>query len=98
MVTATKNETKRATLQVRVNARVKKDAQKALKGMGLDVSTAVNMLLHQIVITQKMPFESRTVNGFTIAQEREYLEAAKEALSLRGGKLYKTVDKMMDDI
>ena len=86
---------KRAVLQVRVNARVKKYAQKALKGMGLDVSTAVDMLLHQIVIDQKMPFESRTINGFTVAQEREYLEAVRDP---KNGKLYSSVDEMMDDI
>lgn len=89
---------KGAVIQVRVNAQVKKNAQKALKSMGLDISTAVNMFLHQVVTTQAMPFQSRTVNGFTPAQEQEYLDAAKEALSLHGGKLYKTVDEMMDDI
>jgi DNA-damage-inducible protein J len=89
---------KGAIIQVRVNAQVKKNAQKALKGMGLDISTAVNMLLHQVVISQRMPFESRTINGFTPAQEQEYLAAAKEAMTLRGGKLYKTVEEMMDDI
>jgi len=86
---------KGAIIQVRVNAQVKKNAQKALKSMGLDISTAVNMLLHQVVITQRMPFESHTVNGFTLAQEREYLAAARD---LKDGKLYSSVDEMMDDI
>jgi DNA-damage-inducible protein J len=89
---------KEAVIQVRVTTRMKKDAQKTLKGMGLDVSTAVNMFLNKVITTQSIPFEVRTVNGFTPAQEQEYLAAAKEALSLRGGKLYKTVDEMMDDI
>jgi DNA-damage-inducible protein J len=91
MATASKG----AVIQVRVNARVKKDAQKALKGMGLDVSTAVNMFLNKVVATQSIPFEIRTVNGFTPAQEREYLEATKD---LTNGKLYNSVDEMMDDI
>lgn len=86
---------KGAIIQVRVNAQVKKNAQKALKSMGLDISTAVNMLLHQVVITQRMPFESRTINGFTPAQERMYIAAAKD---LKNGKLYSSVDEMMDDI
>ena len=86
---------KNAIIQVRVNAQVKKNAQKALKGMGLDISTAVNMFLHQIVTTQTMPFQSRTVNGFTPAQEQEYLDAAR---NLKDGKLYSSVDEMMDDI
>lgn len=92
MATATN---KGAIIQVRVNAQIKKNAQRALKSMGLDISTAVNMLLHQVVITQRMPFESRTVNGFTPAQEQEYLSAARD---LKDGKLYSSVDEMMDDI
>ena len=94
----TTSTSKGAVIQVRINSVVKKNAQKTLKDMGLDMSTAVNMFLRHVVITQRMPFEGRTVNGFTPAQEREYLAAAKEALTLRGGKLYKTVDEMMDDI
>lgn len=86
---------KGATLQVRVNPQVKKNAQKTLQSMGLDVSTAVNMFLHQVVTTQSMPFQSRTENGFTTKQEQKYIAAAQDA---GNGKLYDTVDEMMDAV
>ncbi len=87
---------KSAVIQVRVNAQVKKKAQNALKDMGLDISTAVNMLLHQVVITQRMPFEGRTANGFTREQEQMYLKETEWALKY--AKRYDSVDELMDSI
>ncbi len=92
MATASKG----AVLQVRVNARVKRDAQKALKGMGLDVSTAVNMFLNKVVATQSIPFEVRTVNGFTPEQEQMYLR--ESAWAEKHAKRYDSVDELMDSI
>ena len=84
---------KNATLQVRVNPQIKRGAQKTLQTMGLDVSTAVNMFLHQVIITQSIPFESRTINGFTPERERAHIVAAKDRSN---GKFYRNVDEMMD--
>ncbi len=44
-------------LQVRVDAELKKRVDAHLKRMGLDMSTAVNMLMHQIDMQGKLPFE-----------------------------------------
>ena len=89
--------TKEAVIQVRVNARLKKDAQKTLKEMGLDVSTAVNMFLNKVVATQSIPFEvRRTVNGFTPEQEQMYLK--ESAWAEKHAKRYDSVDKLMDSI
>ena len=46
-----------ALLQVRVNEELKKRVDMRLKRMGLNMSTAVNMLMHQIDIQGKIPFE-----------------------------------------
>jgi DNA-damage-inducible protein J len=46
-----------AILQVRVNDELKKRVDMRLKRMGLNMSTAVNMLMHQIDIQGKIPFE-----------------------------------------
>lgn len=46
-----------AILQVRVNDELKKRVDARLKRMGLNMSTAVNMLMHQIDIQGKIPFE-----------------------------------------
>lgn len=44
-------------LQVRVDGDLKKRVDQRLKRMGLTTSAAVNMLLHQIDIQGKIPFE-----------------------------------------
>ena len=44
-------------LQVWVDAELKKRVDARLKRMGLDMSTAVNMLMHQIDMQGKIPFE-----------------------------------------
>jgi DNA-damage-inducible protein J len=88
--------TKTAIVQVRVNPRIKKSAQKTFEKMGLDISSAVNLFLHQVVTTQSIPFEVRTVNGFTPAQEREYIK--QSAWAEKHAKRYDSVDELMDSI
>ena len=69
------------TIQVRVDPRDKKAAEKVLASLGLDVTTAVRMYLKRIVIENGIPFPAKhrlTVNGFTPEFEQEVLRAAKE--------------------
>ena len=88
--------TKTASVHVRMSAGTKKKAQATLKRMGLDVSTAVNLFLHRVVSEQSIPFEVRTVNGYTPAQEREIIKGTEWALKY--GKRYDDVDEMHRDI
>lgn len=46
-----------AILQVRVDTALKKRVEEKLKHMGLNMSTAVNMLFHQIDNQNRIPFE-----------------------------------------
>ncbi len=87
---------KNTTVHVRMNAHTKRQAQRTLKGMGLDVSTAVNLFLHRVVHTKSIPFEVRTVNGYTPSQEQEIIKETEWAL--KHGKRYDDVDEMMNDI
>jgi DNA-damage-inducible protein J len=88
--------TKDATMHVRVNAQTKKKARVALRRMGLNVSAAVNLFLHRVAEEQAIPFEVRTENGYTPAQERQIIKDTEWALKY--GKRYTDVDTMMDDI
>ncbi|HAI98807.1 TPA: type II toxin-antitoxin system antitoxin, RelB/DinJ family [Candidatus Peribacteria bacterium] len=83
-------------IQVRTDNKLKKDAQKVLESIGLDMSSAIKLYLHQIVITQGIPFPLRTVNGFTVEQERRMIREGEEAL--KHGKRYRSVKAMVDDI
>ncbi len=68
-----------ATIQVRIDPKTKKAAQKVLDQVGMDMSSAIKVYFNQIVISQGIPFPILTENGLTIQQEREILKASEEA-------------------
>lgn len=68
-----------STIQVRIDPKTKRDAQKVLDKVGLDMSSAIKVYFNQIVISQGIPFPIFTENGLTIRQEREILKASEEA-------------------
>ena len=51
--------TKNETLHIRVNDVVKSRAEKTLDMLGLSISDAVNMLLHQVYLVGGLPFDVR---------------------------------------
>ena len=48
---------KNETLHIRVNENVKANAEKTLNMLGISISEAVNMLLHQIPLVGGLPFD-----------------------------------------
>ena len=69
------------TLNVNVDAKTKEEATGILKGLGLNMSTAINMFLAQIVKRDGIPFE--VVNP---KPSKETLRALKEAEDIISGK------------
>jgi DNA-damage-inducible protein J len=69
-----------SAVHVRVKDATKKSAQKVFKKMGIDLSTGINLYLHQVILTQSIPFPLLTENGLTHQQEEEILQAEKEAM------------------
>jgi DNA-damage-inducible protein J len=67
------------TLQIRIDEKIKRNAKKVFDKIGLDMSSAIKVYLHQVVITQCIPFTLLTENGLTLQQEREILNASEEA-------------------
>lgn len=49
----TKNKT---TLTIRVDRKTKADAKMVLSGMGMDMSTAINVFLKQVITDKGLPF------------------------------------------
>lgn len=84
------------TIQVRMNPKLKKDVQKVLDAIGLDMSGAIHIYFRQITVMQGIPFPLRTVNGFTLEQEREILR--EEAWAMKYGKRYTSAKEMHEDI
>ncbi|MEN9558682.1 MAG: RelB antitoxin [Candidatus Parcubacteria bacterium] len=68
-----------ATVQVRMDEKVKKQGMKILNELGLDMSTAINAYFRQIISVKGIPFPLLTENGMTLAEEREILKASEEA-------------------
>lgn len=84
------------TIQIRTKAHVKKQAQKVLGEMGLDLSTAINMYLMQVIIRKGIPFSMLTENGMTPKQEAMLL--ADVAWAKKHGKRYSSTEEMFRDI
>ena len=85
-----------ATIQLRIDAATKSKAQKVLKELGLDLSSAVKLFLTQVVRSRSLPISNLTVNGFTPAQERRALKELK--WTKKYGKRYPSVKEAMDAI
>ncbi len=73
-----------STIQVRIDLKTKRSAQKVLEEVGIDLSSAIKVYLRQIVIQQGIPFKFLTENGLTLEQERAILMASEEAKSDKG--------------
>ncbi|AGK57062.1 RelB antitoxin [Hyphomicrobium denitrificans 1NES1] len=71
---------KDATINARVDRRLKVRAERVLAQVGVSTSEAVTMLLHQIVLRNGMPFEVRVPNAET--------RAALDELAAGGGERF----------
>lgn len=85
-----------STIQVRTDAKVKKHAQSILNKLGLDLSTAINIYLVQIIEKGGIPFEVLTENGLTLAEEKAILKEIEWAK--KHGKRYSSTKEMFKDI
>lgn len=87
------------TLNVNVDAKTKEEATRILKELGLNMTTAVNMFLAQIVRRDGIPFE--VVNN---KPSREVIKALKEAdkiekeIKANKRKGYRNTKEMLDSI
>ncbi|MFA6515183.1 MAG: type II toxin-antitoxin system RelB/DinJ family antitoxin [Candidatus Paceibacterota bacterium] len=89
------------TINIRIDENIKNKATKTFASMGLDVSSAVKLFLHQSILEQRIPFEIRTVNGYTMAEEDEMLRQVnqvKEDIRTGKAKGYKSIKAMHRDI
>ncbi len=84
------------TLQTRIDAKLKKDAKKALEAMGLDLSSGVKLFLTQVVRTQSIPFELFTADNLPESKKRQLVKEAKYAL--KHGKRYSSAEELHADI
>ena len=84
-------------MSIRMDTELKKKADAMLSDMGLNMTTAMNMFLRQVVRQGKIPFEIATdiPNAETLEAIAE-VQAMKENPSL--GKAYTDVDLMIKEL
>lgn len=81
------------TLSIRIEEKTKREANKTLKALGLDMSTAVKMFLNQVVLEQGIPFKiSRNPKEIREEWDKEV------EMALKYGKRYDDVDEMFKNI
>ena len=81
---------KTATTHARMDPKLKREAERIIKDMGLSISAAHEMFYRQIIVHQGIPFDLRIPNRETLAA----LEEARQGT----GKRYSTVEDMLDDL
>lgn len=72
----------KANINVRIDNDIKTEANGILKAMGLDMSTAINMFIRQIVTTRSFPFKPRLEYlRPSITEYLEDIENGKETMN-----------------
>ena len=82
------------TMQIRIDSSTKTRAQKAFKGMGIDMSSGVKMFLNQVAVDQCMPFIPSTNKTRAIRKgwDKEF------AWAIKNGKGYNSAKEMHNAI
>ncbi len=80
-------------LNVRVDKEVKNAAEAVASALGMNLSTAVNIFLRQMISCNGMPFDVRLVPN---AQTRQALDDARNHHNLSGP--YNSLEALMEDV
>ena len=80
-------------INIRIEEKTKKAAGKALAGIGLDMSSAVNMFLKQVITEQGLPF-TPTKNAQALREKWD----RESAWALKHGKRYDSAEEMLKDL
>ena len=85
------------TINVNVDINVKKQANAILNDLGLNMSTAINMFLAQIIKQDGIPFEIKNPKP-----TKELIKALKESDDIITGKIeakkYHNVEELFEDL
>ncbi|MEK7459711.1 MAG: type II toxin-antitoxin system RelB/DinJ family antitoxin [Patescibacteria group bacterium] len=74
-------------MTVRIDSKIKSEAQKTFAKMGLDLSSAVKLFMNQSILEKGLPFKPRTVNGYTKEFENRILNEDKQlSRNIKNGK------------
>ena len=83
-------------LQIRIDAKTKKEAKEILDNLGLDMSSAIKLFFRQIINAQNIPFEIRGDNGLTLKGSEMLRESIIDAKN--SAKSFKSGSALIKDI
>lgn len=88
------------TLSFRTDKKIKKEADILFHKLGLNMSTALNMFLHQAVQQKKIPFEIGlySPNQETIAAMKEADEISKKPHTKKYAKFADLLNEVENDL
>ena len=89
------------TVQIRIDAKMKKEASKVLHSMGLDMSSCVKLFLAQVVNTKKIPFQVMSADFWPEKKKMALLkeiEKTRKAIQNGTAKTYRTAEELHADI
>ena len=81
-----------ASLNIRIDSNVKKQAQELFNALGMDMTTAINVFLRKAIQRQGMPFDVTLDARST----REVMDDIAQGKNLHGP--FTSVEALMDDL
>ena len=90
-----------ARISVNVDSEVKQNAQRILSEIGMDLTTAIDVLLRTIVREERIPFNLQTERAYHEAAHREYIKVELEKAKLEAadpGTKWLTHDEVMTNL
>ena len=85
-----------SNLTVRLDAQLKKEAEQLFNDLGMTLSGAINIFLHQAIEQQGLPFQVKKSRP-----NRETLAAMKEAIELANdpnAKTFSSIEELRKDL
>ena len=86
-----------ANINIRIDEKIKKDAEKVFKSLGLNPSTAINLFYIQVIRTNSIPFELKAdepneLTKSAIEEVEEMDNGNKES------KTFSNVNELINDL
>ena len=85
-----------ASTQVRINPTIKKEPNEIFNALGIDMSSAINMFLHQCILRGGLPFSVEIPN-----YNKETIDAMIEAKKISSDpniKSYSSIDELTKEL
>ncbi len=79
---------KTSNINIRIDDKLKKEAEKLFNDLGMNMSSAINVFLKQSVREQKIPFEIR----------KEYPNYDTDSTDYNDSKTYDSVDELFKEL